>query len=122
MAARARQQEHAELLLEQADLPAEDGLGDEAALRRAAEVKLLGNGDEVPELAEIELRRSGDDGRLRHAVDRTGHQPADRCETRIDRARERSWTSTTGPRTLHLVAWIHPAKQHPVDPQSQPFG
>jgi len=39
-------------------VPAERGLSDEGLLRRAPEVQLLGERDEVAELAEVELRRA----------------------------------------------------------------
>ena len=45
----------AELLLERADLPAEDGLRDVQLLGRPAEVPVLGDRGEVAQLAQIEI-------------------------------------------------------------------
>ena len=49
----AQQQRRADLLLELADLLAQRRLGHVQALRRAAEVQLLGDGDEVAQVAEL---------------------------------------------------------------------
>ncbi len=59
-AAGAGQQADAELLLQAGDLLAERGLGDVQAGGGAAEVKLLGDGDEVAQLAKF--HESSDDG------------------------------------------------------------
>jgi hypothetical protein len=53
-AGRAVQQRHAELGLEPADLLRERRLGDVQALGGAAEVALLGDGDEVTEVSELQ--------------------------------------------------------------------
>jgi hypothetical protein len=45
----------AELRLEAPDLRGERGLGDVEPLGAAAEVQLLGDGQEVPEMPELEL-------------------------------------------------------------------
>jgi hypothetical protein len=47
----------AELPFELADLLAERRLCDLEALRRPPEVKLVGDGDEVPQAPQVELRR-----------------------------------------------------------------
>ena len=49
----AQQQLRADLLLERADLLAQRRLGHVQALGRAAEVQLLGDGDEVAQVAEL---------------------------------------------------------------------
>ena len=49
----AQQQRRADLLLELADLLAQRRLGHVQALRRAAEVQLLGDGDEVAQVSEL---------------------------------------------------------------------
>ena len=49
----AQQQLRADLLLELADLLAQRRLGHVQALRRAAEVQLLGDGDEVAQVSEL---------------------------------------------------------------------
>ena len=51
---RAGEQVRAELLLELADLPAEHRLRDVEALRRAPEVQLFGDRDEVAQLAQVQ--------------------------------------------------------------------
>ena len=58
-ALRAVEQLHAELGLELADLLADGGLRDVQALRRAPEVQLLGDSDEVPQVAEFHGRPFG---------------------------------------------------------------
>src|SRR3954451_9931147 len=55
-ARRAVEQPHAELLLELADLLADRGLGDVEAIRRTAEVQLLRDRDEVPQVTEFHAR------------------------------------------------------------------
>ena len=52
--ARPFEQGHAELLFEPADLVTKRGLGDMEPGGGSAEVELLGDGDEVPQQAEIE--------------------------------------------------------------------
>jgi hypothetical protein len=47
----AVQQPHAQLALQGLDLEAERRLGDAQALGRPAEVQLLGDGDEVPQVS-----------------------------------------------------------------------
>jgi hypothetical protein len=49
----AREERRADVALEVADLPAQRRLGDVQARRRAAEVQLLGDGDEVAQVAEL---------------------------------------------------------------------
>ena len=49
----AVEETHAQLLLELADLLADRRLGDVQALRRAAEVQFLSDGDEVPEMPKF---------------------------------------------------------------------
>jgi hypothetical protein len=52
---RAIEQPHAELPLEPGDRRAERLLRDVQSLRRAREVQLLGDGDEVPQLAQLHI-------------------------------------------------------------------
>ena len=63
--ARAGEQRAAQLLLQRADLLAERRLGDVQARGGAAEVQLLGDGDEVTQLAEFHERSfDGGDSRI----------------------------------------------------------
>jgi hypothetical protein len=56
----AREEGGAELALEIADLPAERRLGDVQSRGRVTEVQLLGDGDEVAEVAQLHgLRPAG---------------------------------------------------------------
>ena len=71
-AVRAREQLYAQLLLELADLLGDRGLGDVQARGRVAEVPLLGDGDEVPQMSKLHgaggsfsSRDSGTNGILR---------------------------------------------------------
>src|SRR3546814_5604719 len=52
-ARRAFDQRHAQFLLQLADLGGERGLADEARRRGAAEVQVLGEGDEVLEVTQV---------------------------------------------------------------------
>jgi hypothetical protein len=65
---RAVQEHHAELGLELADLLAHCRLGDVEPLRRAPEVKLLGDGDEVAEMSQF------------HAMKGALYESPGRCE------------------------------------------
>ena len=47
-----------ELVLERADLPGQHRLGDVQPLRRPAEMQFLGDSDEVPELAEVDVHNT----------------------------------------------------------------
>src|SRR3546814_8917575 len=53
LARRAFDQRHAQFLLQLADLGGERGLADEARRRGAAEVQVLGEGDEVLEVTQV---------------------------------------------------------------------
>lgn len=55
LAGRAFEQRAPKFLLERADLPAEDGLRDVQLLCRAAEVPVVGDGDEVAELPQVQI-------------------------------------------------------------------
>ena len=66
MAVHGRQQ-GAEIVFQRADLPAQYRLRDVRLLGGAAEVQLLGYGDEVPQLAQVQIQgasRSGDASRV----------------------------------------------------------
>ena len=54
----ADEQLGAELVLQRADLPGQHRLGDVQPLGRPAEVQFLGDGDEVPELAEVDVHNT----------------------------------------------------------------
>jgi hypothetical protein len=53
------EQRHAELLLEAGDRGAQRLLGDVQAPRRAGEVKVLGDGDEVAQVPQLDIHSAG---------------------------------------------------------------
>jgi hypothetical protein len=70
MAAVAVEERASELSFEQADLPADGGLGDVQALSRAREAAFLGDGQEHLELADVHQAALPAGASIRHEEDR----------------------------------------------------